>query len=112
MKSNSLFRIGVFAAGLASLSAGAFPATIHSSANTQAVAAINKSASGKISAVANDGFSLDIKAGDVASTMQFVTDTKTKVTGSLSVGATVSVEYRTDGDGRNIATAIVVQSNG
>ncbi|GAC1633751.1 MAG: hypothetical protein NVS9B14_08950 [Candidatus Acidiferrum sp.] len=112
MKSISLFRIGVFATGLASLSAGAFPAIIPPNPQSQSVAALNKAASRKISAVANDGFSLDVKAGDTSSTLQFVTDAKTKVTGSISVGAMVNVEYRTDGDGRNVATAIVVQSNG
>jgi hypothetical protein len=76
------------------------------------MAKVNQSTSGKISAVANDGFSLDVKAGDASSTLQFITDGKTKVTGSLSVGATVSVQFRTDADGRNIATSVVVQTNG
>lgn len=112
MKSLSLFRIGVFATSLASLSAAAFPSILPPNSQPQSVAAVNKSASGKVSAVANDGFSLDVKVGDTSSTLQFVTDAKTKVTGSISVGATVNVEYRTDGDSRNIATAVVVQSNG
>lgn len=112
MKSISLFRIGVFAASLASLSAAAFPTPIHSHATSQNVAAVGKSTSGKISAVANDGFSLDVKSGDNSATLRFMTGAKTKVTGSIAVGATVSVEYRTDSDGRNVATAVVVQSNG
>jgi hypothetical protein len=112
MKSNSLVRIGVFAASLAALAASAFPAPIHSQEPQQTMAKVNQSASGKISAVSNDGFSLDVKAGDSSSTLQFITDGKTKVTGSLSVGSTVSVQYRTDADGRNIATSVVVQTNG
>jgi hypothetical protein len=112
MKSISFVRIGVFAASLATLSAGAFPAPIHSAAQQDTLAKVNQSASGKISAVANDGFSLDIKSGDASSTMQFVTNAKTKITGNLAVGATVNVEYRTDSDGRNVATTVVVQTNG
>ena len=109
MKSISRVRTGVFAACFAALSAAAL-APVQSAAPQQKVAKVDQSASGKISAVANDGFSLDVKVGDASSTLQFITDAKTKVTGSLSVGAKVSVEYRTDADGRNIATAVVVQS--
>jgi hypothetical protein len=112
MKSISFFRIGVFAASLATLSAGAFPVTIHSALPQQSMAKVNQSAAGKVSAVANDGFSLDVKSGDASSTLQFVTDSKTKVTGSLAVGVTANVEYRTDSDGRNVATSVVVQTNG
>jgi len=111
MKSISFVRIGVFVSSMATLSAGAFPANIHSAAPQQSMAKVKQSASGKVSAVANDGFSLDVKAGDASSTLQFVTDSKTKVTGSLAVGSTASVEYRTDSDGRNIATSVVVQTN-
>lgn len=110
MKSISRVRIGVFAACFAGLSTAALAAQVQSEAPKQSVAKVNQSASGKISAVANDGFSLDVKVGDTSSTLQFITDAKTKVTGSLSVGAKVSVDYRTDADGRNIATAVVVQS--
>jgi hypothetical protein len=114
MKTISCLRIGVFAACFAGLSAAAFAAPVQSPIQSevpkQSLAKVNQSAAGKISAVANDGFSLDVKVGDTSSTLQFITDTKTKVTGSLSVGAKVSVEYRTDADGRNIATAVVVQS--
>jgi hypothetical protein len=112
MKSISFVRIGVFAASLATLSAGAFFVAIQSATPQQSMAKVNQSAAGKISAVANDGFSLDVKAGDASSTLQFVTDSKTKVTGSLAVGVTASVEYRTDSDGRNVATSVVVQTNG
>jgi hypothetical protein len=112
MKGISLFRIGLFAAALASLSTAPLPASILLAHNSAAVAAPSKSASGKISAVTNDGFTLDVKVGDASSTLQFVTDTKTKVTGKVSVGATVNVEYSTDTDGRNIAATVVVQSGG
>lgn len=112
MKGISLFRIAMFAATLASLSTATLPVSIHPGFNSETVAAPSKSASGKISAVTNDGFTLDIKVGDALSTLQFVTDAKTKVTGKVSVGATVNVEYRTDTDGRNIATTVVVQSGG
>jgi hypothetical protein len=112
MKSISLVRVGVFAASLATLASSAFPITFQAAPPKQGMATVNQSASGKVSAVANDGFSLDVKAGDASSTLQFVVDAKTKVTGSLKVGATASVEYRTDDNGRNIATSIVVRING
>jgi hypothetical protein len=112
MTSKSFIRLGVCATVFAAASASAFPVSIHSNIQAQTTAPLNKSASGKVSTVANDGFSLDVKAGENPSTLQFVTDGKTKVTGTLAVGATVSVEYRTDGEGRNVAVAVVVQSNG
>jgi hypothetical protein len=68
--------------------------------------------SGKVAAVAADSFSLEIKQGETSQTLQFTTDANTKIQGKLAVGAVASVEYRTDNDGRNIATAVVVQSNG
>jgi hypothetical protein len=111
MKSISFVRIGVFAASLATLSAGAFPMTVQSVKPQQGATKVNQSAAGKVSAVSNDGFSLDVKMGDASSTLQFLMDTKTKITGDIKVGATVSVEYRTDADGRNIAKSVVVQTN-
>jgi len=112
MQRTSLLRIGVFAAGFALLSALVFPAKIPFSLVSQSVVAADKSASGKVSAVANDGFSLDVKSGSASTTIQLVINSKTKVTGSVAVGATVNVEYQTDSNGRNIATVVVVQAGG
>src|SRR5258707_5469510 len=102
MKSISLVRIGVFAASLATLASSAFPITFQAAPPKQGMATVNQSASGKVSAVANDGFSLDVKAGDASSTFQFFVDAKTKVNRSVEGGATASVDERTDDQGRNI----------
>src|SRR5215475_13061354 len=101
MKGISFVRIGVFAMSWSALSAAAFPAPIQSAPQQESVAKVNQSASGKVSAVSNDGISLDVKAGDASWTIQFLTDSKTKITGDLMVGATVTVAYRTDENGRN-----------
>ena len=108
MKRISFVRIGMFATSLAALSVGAFPSAFQSAPPGQTTAKVHPSVSGKVSAVSNDGFSLDVKVGDASSTLQFVIDLKTKVTGIIKVGADVSVEYRNDADGRNIANSIVV----
>ena len=110
MKGISFVRIGMFAVSLAAFSASAFPVGLQSPPS-QTTAKVHQSASGKVSAVSNDGFSLDVKVGDASSTLQFVIDPKTRVTGTVKVGATASVEYRNDTDGRNIATSIVVETN-
>lgn len=112
MKNFSLVRIVTIAASLTTLSASAFPTPIQSVSDPQQGARkVNQSSEGKISAISNDGFSLDVKVGDASSTIQFVTDTNTKFTGTPQVGATATVQYKNDADGRNIATSVVVQIN-
>lgn len=108
MKAISLLFVAVCV--FASLSSAELVSASPPKCDFQSAAPVNQSASGKVSAVSNDGFSLDVKVGDASSTIQFVIDAKTKVTGSVSVGASVNVEYRTDSAGRNIATAVVVQA--
>ena len=112
MSNFSFVRVGTLAIALTTLSAGAFPAPIQSASDSQpSVQKVNQAAEGKISAVSNDGFSLDVKAGDASSTIQFVTTADTKFTGTPQVGAVATVQYKNDADGRNIATAVVVQTN-
>jgi hypothetical protein len=66
------------------------------------------SVSGKISAIGDASFSVDVKKGQDWVTLQFLIDDMTAVEGRLKVGAHARVDYRTD-DGINIATHVVVR---
>ena len=66
------------------------------------------SVSGKISAIGDASFSVDVKKSQDIVTLQFLIDDATKVEGKLEVGAQVTVDYRTD-EGTNIALHVVVQ---
>jgi hypothetical protein len=66
------------------------------------------SVSGKISAIGDASFSVDVKKSQDVVTLQFLIDDATKVEGRLEVGSVATVDYRTD-QGNNIALHVVVQ---
>jgi hypothetical protein len=66
-----------------------------------------QSITGKISAIGDASFSLDVLKDQKVTTVQFLIDGNTKVDGKLTVGSKASVEYKSD-SGTNIATHIVV----
>jgi hypothetical protein len=66
------------------------------------------SVSGKISAIGDASFSVDVVKNQDVNTVQFLIDGNTKMEGKLKVGAQATVEYRSD-EGRNVATHVVVQ---
>lgn len=68
----------------------------------------SQTVSGKISAVGDASFSVDVKKDQDMSIVQFLIDEKTLVDGKLAVGAQAIVEYRSE-EGRNIATHIIVK---
>jgi hypothetical protein len=72
------------------------------------VAAEHGSVSGRISAIGDASFAVEVKKNQGLVTLQFLIDDTTKVEGRLEVGAQATVDYRTD-DGNNIATHVVVQ---
>ena len=117
MISRTILRAGLLTASLVALSVYAAPVpqqrnTPQSRTVMNDLTAASQSTSGKIAAVASDGFTLEVSKGSSKQTVQFVTDTNTKVKGKLEAGLSASVEYYTDTNGRNIATNIVVESNG
>ena len=65
------------------------------------------SVSGKISAIGDASFSVDVEKGQDSATLQFLIDDTTKVEGRLIVGAYARVDYRSS-DGTNSAAHIVV----
>jgi Domain of unknown function (DUF5666) len=67
----------------------------------------NQSVAGKISAIGDAEFSVDIAKGQNVDTVRFLVDGNTKVEGKLSVGAQAAVEYRSE-DGKNLAVRVVV----
>jgi len=112
MSGRGILRIALFAMSFLALSAYAFPVPQQAKPVNTKMATASQTTSGKIAAVAADSFSLEVNKGANAETMQFQTDENTKIKGKLAVGAIASVEYRTDSDGRNMATTVVVESNG
>jgi hypothetical protein len=66
------------------------------------------SVTGTISAIGDGSFSVDVKKSQEAVTLQFLIDDGTKFEGRLEMGATATVDYRTDA-GNNIALHVVVQ---
>ena len=69
----------------------------------------DQTASGKVTAVKGNSFSIEAKEGAATKTLSFVTNKDTKVTGEIKAGANVEVNYRTEG-GQNIATQVTVLS--
>jgi hypothetical protein len=67
----------------------------------------SQSITGKISAIGDASFSLDVMKDQKVTTVQFLIDGNTKVDGKLVVGSKASVEYKSD-SGTNIATHVVV----
>lgn len=90
------------------VSVWALPITPEFANTTPGPASANQSASGKISAVGDASFSLEVKKNRDTQTLQFLVDEDTKVQGKLEIGAQATVEYRTNGD-RNIAVSVMVQ---
>ncbi len=76
------------------------------SASATPEAAKSQSASGKVTAVAADSFTLAL---DASKTMEFVTNADTKVEGNLAEGATANVTYRVE-DGKSIAIKVTIVS--
>lgn len=91
------FTVAVWSQPLPSLSASN---ASNKGPNTQTVA-------GKISAIGDASFSVEVMQNQKTNTVQFLIDGGTKMDGKLTVGAQASVEYRSD-NGQNIATHVVV----
>jgi hypothetical protein len=65
------------------------------------------SVSGKVSAVGAGSFSVDVQKSQDPVSLKFLLDANTKIDGKLKVGATITVDYRTE-DVNNIAVHVVV----
>jgi hypothetical protein len=65
------------------------------------------SVTGKISSIGDASFSVGVDKSRQPVTLQFLVDDATKVEGRLEVGATATVDYRTEA-GNNIALHVVV----
>jgi hypothetical protein len=103
----TLFILTVFVACLSvAISSDALASQPHSRLFKEATE--RGSVSGKISAIGDASFSVDVKKSQDLVTLQFLIDDTTKVEGHLEVGSLATVDYRTD-DGNNIATHVVVQ---
>ena len=105
----TLFILTVFVACLSvAISSDALASQPNSKFFTSKGATERGSVSGKISAIGDASFAVDVKKSQDLVTLQFLIDDTTKVEGRLEVGSVATVDYRTD-DGNNIALHIVVQ---
>jgi hypothetical protein len=105
----TLFIVTVFVACLSvAISSDALASQPHSDFFKSKDAAEHGSVSGKISAIGDASFSVDVKKSQDLVTLQFLIDDTTKVEGRLEVGSMATVDYRTD-EGNNIAMHVVVQ---
>jgi hypothetical protein len=103
----TLFILTVFVACLGvAISSDALASQPHSRLFKEATE--HGSVSGKISAIGDASFSVDVKKSQDQVTLQFLIDDTTKVEGRLEVGSNATVDYRTD-EGNNIALHVVVQ---
>lgn len=69
----------------------------------------NQFLSGKISAIGDAAFSLEVAKGQEQKVFQFFVDDDTKIDGKLKVGSQAKVEYRS-AEGNNIAVHVIVTS--
>ena len=105
----TLFILTVFVACLSvAISSDALASQPNSRLFTSMGSTEHGSVSGKISAIGDASFAVDVKKSQDLVTLQFLIDDTTKVEGRLEVGSVATVDYRTD-DGNNIALHIVVQ---
>jgi hypothetical protein len=105
----TLFIMTVFVACLSvAISSDALASQPHSDFLKSRESAEHGSVSGKISAIGDASFSVDVRKSQDVVTLQFLIDDATKVEGRLEVGTMATVDYRTD-DGNNIALHVVVQ---
>ena len=105
----TLFILTVFVACLGvAISSDALASQPHSDLFKAKEATEHASVSGKISAIGDASFSVDVKKSQDFVTLQFLIDDTTKVEGRLEVGSMATVDYRSD-DGNNIALHVVVQ---
>ena len=81
-----------------------------SQSESQATASqLPHAATGRITSVSGNTFSIEIGQGDGEQTMQFITDSETAKSGDLKVGSTATVEYRRNANGTNMATRVDIQ---
>jgi hypothetical protein len=66
-----------------------------------------QSVSGKIAAVGDAEFTLDLGKDRDPDKLKFLIDSETRMEGKLAIGANATVDYRSAG-GKNIATHVVV----
>ncbi len=71
-----------------------------------------QSLSGRIAAVGDAEFSVQVTKDLDMNTVQFLVDDKTKVEGKLAVGAQATVEYRSNGDKKIAVHVIVTPTSG
>jgi len=101
---------GASLAGLLALGTGAYARTTNFQEPSKQEQS-TKSVSGKVANIGNGGhsFSLEV-SGENKNTMQFQVDKNTQVNGQVREGSAVTVQYRADANGQNLAVSITAQA--
>ena len=107
MKLRTALSLATLFLALFTVAAWSAPTSSHPSANLRNSAPDTQSIAGKITAVDDAEFSVDVPKNQRVEPMHFLIDENTKVEGKLAVGAQASVEYRSD-DGKNVAVRVAV----
>lgn len=89
------------------IAAWSTPLTVQPSPDPLPATPDTQSLSGKIAAVGDAEFSVQVTKDRNVNTVQFLVDDETKVEGKLAVGAQATVEYRSNAD-KNIAVHVIV----
>ena len=71
-----------------------------------------KQVTGKVTSIGDAGksFSMEVNDGSNKKTMNFAVDKNTQVTGKVTAGTMVVVEYQPSDGGQNIAVSVTAQS--
>lgn len=102
---------GASLAGLLALGTGAYARSVNFQEPSKQEQQSTKSISGKVANIGNGGHSFSLQiSGQEKGTMQFQVDKNTQVNGQVREGSTVTVEYRADDNGQNVALSITAQA--
>ena len=108
MRFRTIFTVATFLLLCFTVAIWSDPLPTHPAVSVFNPAAATQSVSGKVSAIGDTSFSVDVKKSQDVQTLQFLVDENTKIQGKLEVGSQAIVEYRED-NGKNIAVNVVVQ---
>jgi len=82
---------------------------VNSRPSLSGLASSNPAVTGKLSAIGDTSFTIDVKKSQDPEPMQFLIEDNTKLEGKLTAGAQAAVEYRASDYGKNVALHVVVQ---
>jgi hypothetical protein len=105
--------VGIAIAGLVSLGTALCEHSVHAQSPDRSgkqEQKATKSVSGKVIKIGNGGHSISLEVAGAKSTMEFVVDRNTQVSGQVREGTAVTVEYQAMESGQNLAVSISAEA--